>query len=157
MKVQIGDYLVYDYNQNLTNKYLKKVLSGDPESYIDQTKVINLTKFKEFYLNPESNWIEDEPLDSKMQQIKNPNICKLQISEIITQLKYSDFLKTPYWKAISEFKKFKSNYKCEKCDEVKNLHCHHKTYKNHGHELDHLDDLEVVCKTCHQILHAGDL
>jgi YgiT-type zinc finger domain-containing protein len=64
-------------------------------------------------------------------------------------MKYSDFLKTPYWKCIASALKDRSP-KCHLCGSSENLVVHHLTYTHHGRELDHLEDLVVVCKECHE-------
>lgn len=34
------------------------------------------------------------------------------------------------------------------------LDLHHKTYEHHGDELEHLDDLEFLCRDCHAYRHG---
>lgn len=67
---------------------------------------------------------------------------------------YRDFLKTPYWKAISLNVKRKSKFVCGECKEKgKHLNVHHKTYEHHGSEHKHLEDLECICEECHRKVH----
>jgi len=42
---------------------------------------------------------------------------------------------------------------CYLCNAAWNLHVHHKTYKRLGHEL--MEDLMVLCKTCHGLVHSN--
>lgn len=42
--------------------------------------------------------------------------------------------------------------KCEKCPTKNELEAHHLTYKNFGDEKD--EDLMVLCKRCHNDIHA---
>src|ERR1700719_4251103 len=45
-------------------------------------------------------------------------------------------------------------HKCEKCESTNKLHVHHKTYENFGNES--LDDLELLCSTCHRKRHSEE-
>lgn len=67
---------------------------------------------------------------------------------VLKNLKYEEFLKTKYWMSISRFVREKSG-KCEECGATTNLHVHHISYKNHGCEHAHLEDLVCLCKECH--------
>ena len=79
-----------------------------------------------------------------------------KIRDAVRSLSYSDFLKTPYWDGVRNYKLRRSGYKCELCSSNKSLNVHHKTYENHG--LEHLSsiankDLIVLCKDCHYKFH----
>ena len=74
-----------------------------------------------------------------------------EASRVLRSLKYEEFLKTGYWKAISML--IRKCGKCELCGSTENLHVHHKTYENHGYEHLHLDDLQCLCKECHIKVH----
>lgn len=70
---------------------------------------------------------------------------------------YYDYLKTPIWKYISGIIKLIANYTCEECGKQFHpirLNVHHKTYEHLGSELNHLDDLAVLCKVCHMKVHG---
>lgn len=67
---------------------------------------------------------------------------------------YFEWMKSPAWRQIRNRKMKESGYKCELCGSAKNLHVHHITYENIGHEP--LDDLLVVCNKCHKKLHEED-
>lgn len=74
----------------------------------------------------------------------------------IKAMDYSDFLKTPYWDGVRNYKLKKSGYCCELCKKKGVLNVHHKNYENHG--LEHLEriadkDLIVLCKDCHEKFH----
>ena len=71
----------------------------------------------------------------------------------LSAMPYSDFLKTPYWKAIAIYIKNRDKRQCQICGGKQKLCVHHKTYKHHGDELNHLDDLMCVCNTCHKHIH----
>lgn len=67
---------------------------------------------------------------------------------------YFEWMKSPAWRRIRNRKMKESGYKCELCGSAKNLHVHHITYENIGHEP--MDDLLVVCNKCHKKLHEED-
>lgn len=78
------------------------------------------------------------------------------IQSVIKKMSYSDFLKTPYWDGVRNYKLKKSGYCCELCKKKGVLNVHHKNYENHG--LEHLErvadkDLIVLCKDCHEKFH----
>lgn len=78
----------------------------------------------------------------------------LDASEL-RSMDYSQFLQTPYWRAVSWY--VKENYpKCEICitSSVGPLEVHHRTYAHRGDEWRHLDDLMVLCRTCHEKQHT---
>jgi len=72
-------------------------------------------------------------------------------------MEYSDFLKTPYWKGVSEKKKSQAEFKCQLCSSNANLATHHRTYETHGYEINYLKDLIVLCKECHSKFHEEEL
>jgi hypothetical protein len=51
-------------------------------------------------------------------------------------------------------KKIKSGSCCEICGDSKNLHTHHKDKNKHN---DSLENLMVVCRQCHNSIHAHNL
>lgn len=70
---------------------------------------------------------------------------------------YYDYLKTPVWKYISSIVKLLAKYTCAECGKRYHPIClavHHKTYEHLGSELDHLDDLVVLCRDCHMKTHG---
>lgn len=77
-----------------------------------------------------------------------------EVKSIISQMDYSDFLRTPYWKAIALYVKERDGKRCSICGATKTLQVHHLTYNNHGDELHHIEDLICVCEKCHEKLHS---
>jgi hypothetical protein len=71
---------------------------------------------------------------------------------IYNELGYNVYLKTPLWKAVAEYKKYKIN-KCQLCNCKDKLNVHHSTYKNIGFEIFNLNDLIVLCQNCHYKYH----
>lgn len=79
-----------------------------------------------------------------------------RVESIVKTLYYEDFLKTPYWDGVRNYKLRKAGYCCELCKSKGVLNVHHKNYENHG--LEHLEkiadkDLIVLCKDCHEKFH----
>ena len=72
----------------------------------------------------------------------------------LMQLDYKDFLKTYYWKAIRLYMIHKNGGHCTFCNHETRLNVHHRTYDHHGLELFFLDDLVVLCESCHAKEHG---
>ncbi len=71
----------------------------------------------------------------------------------LKSMPYSQFLKTDYWFIVSSYAKYKAGYKCKFCKSKYRLNTHHSTYENRGRELHYLDDLVVLCHSCHEHHH----
>ena len=71
-------------------------------------------------------------------------------AKILRSMSYEQFLKTPYWLAVSEYVK-KHHPWCALCAEpfAEPLEVHHRTYIHRGFEWQHLGDLAVLCHDCH--------
>lgn len=70
-------------------------------------------------------------------------------------MKYKDYLKSEDWRDCRKHK-LKKCKKCFVCKAKKNLHIHHKKYKEEGNSIlgkEERRHLVVLCKECHQILH----
>lgn len=64
-----------------------------------------------------------------------------------------DYLLTPEWKAKRrQALKFQGNH-CQVCRSTNGLNVHHNTYERVGEES--MDDLAVLCRSCHRIYHAN--
>ena len=66
---------------------------------------------------------------------------------------YKAYLMSAGWRSKKNLILKKRGKKCERCGYDKNLHVHHKTYKNIFKEK--LEDLEVLCFKCHHKEHFG--
>lgn len=67
---------------------------------------------------------------------------------------YDDYLKTDYWKAVSQEVKKRAGWRCQLCNSQHDLMAHHRTYEHRGKEMEHLDDLTCLCRRCHEIFHG---
>ena len=76
-------------------------------------------------------------------------------SQILRRMPYEIFLQTDYWKIIKQRVLWES-CKCSQCGSWKNLQIHHKTYEHRGYEHLHLEDLQVLCKDCHELVHKDE-
>lgn len=70
--------------------------------------------------------------------------------------KYDAYLKTDYWKAVSDSVKRRAGYRCQVCNSQHDLQAHHRTYDHKGSELEHLDDLVCMCRRCHAVFHGKE-
>lgn len=161
-------------NQNSTNKQThgnvcsdcsnaikNELLQKRKEEQEEQEKLLteqreNATeKFINVYLNPDFLWNAEFNKSKwfKHLQYKYTYAHKSKVIEHIKNMQYYDFLKTPYWKAIAQQKRYYAKYKCELCASSENIAVHHKTYDNHGNEIENLSDLIVLCSECHEKFH----
>lgn len=70
---------------------------------------------------------------------------------------YKDYLASPVWKYISSVIKLYKDYTCDMCEKRCNpaqLAVHHCSYAHLGSELNHLEDLAVLCNNCHMKVHG---
>ena len=135
----------------------KEITLHDKEKRKHEVKK-NTEQYIEMYLDPKKIWSKDLSSKERTHLIINQKgvVDYNIISKYIKSLSYQEFLCTPYWQAISEYKKFKSDYKCALCGNNTELATHHNSYKNHGreHEYEVIEkDLIVLCKDCHNKFH----
>lgn len=83
-----------------------------------------------------------------MHKIINPADHKY-----LASMPYRDFLKTKYWRIVRNYVLYRQGEKCQLCSETQNLNVHHRTYEHRGYEVNHLKDLIVLCRCCHQTFH----
>jgi hypothetical protein len=76
-----------------------------------------------------------------------------KVKPYILKLKYFYYLKSSYWRIISEEKKRQANWKCS-CGCRENLQTHHLSNDHHGEEHLYMNELQVLCRKCHQSLHG---
>lgn len=116
-----------------------------------QTKI-----FKDRFLTIGSNYCSSKSSVGQITRIRTADrkFNRKEIIKIIKNMSYNDFLKTPYWKMISRYEKESAGMKCILCGSSDVLNVHHITYKNHGNEINYLEDLMTVCQKCHKIIHG---
>lgn len=70
---------------------------------------------------------------------------------------YEAYIKSKEWKAIRVAAIEQAGNRCSRCGftpkSLRQLHVHHLTYERFGHET--LDDVAVLCRECHAMLHKA--
>lgn len=145
-------YLAVDFNA-IRNTPIKSEEMLDTENIIDETQT-----YIDSFLIPNEEFLDfSENLSIIEEVIKSKNVNLKTIYSYIRKMKYSDFLKTTYWKFVSYKKKSISKFKCQVCNSSKNLNVHHKTYVHHGEEIFYIEsDLVCLCENCHKLYHSSD-
>lgn len=120
----------------------------------NQEKVLqNTSYYLENYLNPNKNWDRQVSAKERINWIRHSNVNWKIVSDYIKEMDYQDFLRTPYWKAITAHSKFKARYRCQVCNSPHGLVTHHRNYAIHGFEHVHMHELVVLCHHCHNMFH----
>ena len=76
--------------------------------------------------------------------------------KLIRELDYENFfLKTLYWRRVATQVKERDRSVCQSCGRQGTLgsEADHLTYKHHGSEHLHLEDLQTLCVVCHRVKH----
>lgn len=151
--IKCDDCIKKEHDENIKIELTKQ---ENLKIQYEQNKEVNTNIFIEMYLK--NNYTtKDTPYSEYKQMSRIFNKSKMDhLIKETKELNYKIFLNTVYWKIISRYKKYKSNNKCELCYKDSNLHVHHKTYKNHGMEIDDeiiRNDLIVLCSNCHNHHH----
>lgn len=120
-----------------------------------ERKARNTDSYIEVYLNPNCSWKKGIKTYDKIQELKRvrDNLNWDAIIKYTKELSYDEFLRTPYWMAIAEYIKYRANFRCQMCNSDENLITHHRTYKHHGDEIHHMEDLICICRDCHEKYH----
>lgn len=137
----------------------QKILrQGNSPEEIHQRKIGQTEDFINNFLDPGKEWDVGVKCWEKFQALGYyiHSLYFEVISNHIKSMKYSDFLKTPYWKAIAEKKMQQSGFKCQLCNENGKLNVHHRTYATHGEEISNMQDLIVLCAPCHAKFHGKE-
>ena len=141
----------------VANKYIE-LKNAIPSAYCNKTqKRQNAKQFINDFLKPDSKGVTNrKSVEGKMSSIRYLSAIynKDMVIKYIKKMPYKEFLKTPYWKIISEFQKYNAGYECVICGSKNILNVHHTTYKNHGDEITHVEDLITVCRECHKAIHG---
>jgi hypothetical protein len=123
---------------------------------------IDLKKNTQFFIenflcpDPEHYWPKDYTFWDRWNDVSSFRRDRDVVAVYIQEMKYKDFLKTPYWRAISEKKRHEAKYRCQMCNSEGILNVHHRTYDIHGYEMENMKDLIVLCDDCHKKHHDID-
>lgn len=71
----------------------------------------------------------------------------------IRRMSYSEFLQTRYWNVTAQQVKHDAGWKCSVCGSRQDLVVHHSDYRHHGAEMYHTNELQCLCRQCHERLH----
>lgn len=158
-----GEYLCY-CEKCEAEKKAKDREEEKRQNKIYQEKVqikaqIRKRQYIEDYLDPNKIFNEGILANAKIDKIMGSFYgydFDEEIKKAIQNMDYADFLKTPYWDGVRNYKLKRAKYSCQLCGGKEILNVHHKTYENHGRE--HIrqiadNDLIVLCKTCHEKFH----
>ena len=125
----------------------------DRETARTVTRIRNTQEYFSVFLNPKYQWNKETKLYHRIASLRDTYLNWEAVCERIKSMKYYDFLKTPYWVAISQYKKKQAGFKCQICNSPHNLATHHRTYAIHGPEIHNMNELIVLCKGCHEKHH----
>jgi len=106
-------------------------------------------------LNPEGEWKVSSSLWFDSINIHPSD--REDFAKLVCQMPYSEFLRTPYWRAVATHVKYKAGRKCQVCGSRENLAAHHRSYALHGYEhtWKGLKELTCLCDGCHKAHHFG--
>ena len=131
------DYLCSDNIEINTLNYIHLFLSIDSINSIDKFKIINT----------DEKW--------RAIQMDRYNVNENYIRNYIKSMDYHEFLKTPWWNAVRDYKRKREDNTCKKCGCTdKTLHIHHPNYEIRGYEDKYIDTLQCLCEDCHKEAHS---
>jgi len=139
-------------------KEKKEIESKEQKDFYEKQKNEKVEQTQNFineYLNPDFSWKSGISMYDAFKSLerKYAYTDHIIIQEHVKKMSYYDFLKTPYWKAVSHRRKHIAGYKCQLCSSNKNLHTHHSTYSIKGAEIYNMKELTVLCEECHEKFH----
>lgn len=119
-------------------------------------RITSTEDFISRFLTPTEQYDRKEAraFSTKFVRRWEPGLDYAAIAMKIQKMSYADFLRTTYWRGIAFSVKRRAKYACEICGTKDDLVAHHKTYEHHGDEIHHLDDIQCLCRSCHEKVHA---
>jgi hypothetical protein len=66
----------------------------------------------------------------------------------------ASYYQTAYWKEVRKAVYARDGGKCTNCGSPFNLHVHHESYAHAHDELEHLEDVVLLCRNCHNKMHT---
>jgi 5-methylcytosine-specific restriction endonuclease McrA len=131
-----------------------KEINGNSLQYIIDFINKETNEYINNYLNPNNIFIDEGRIVENFLEISQSLFMEELISQKIKSMSYKDFLKTPYWRAISRYVIYNAGFKCQLCGSKTKLSVHHSSYKRHGYEHKYWkEDLIVLCDNCHKKYH----
>lgn len=93
-------------------------------------------------------------LELRMEYLNMKLRTRKQRRRALKKLPYKVYLKTRHWKTTRRKALKFYGEKCAICSGKRDLHVHHKSYKNRGREA--MRDLQVLCAGCHGEKHGRE-
>lgn len=150
--------LINDFSCNCYPCVEKKKYEKEKNDELIQKENHNIALeiMEKLLINPNAHWNKDVNVSKKIKEIETylSFVETSQVKELIKKLEYKEFLATPYWKAIAEYKK-NQHKKCQLCGSIENLNVHHSNYRILGEEIFKMQELTVLCDKCHNKFHKG--
>lgn len=66
-------------------------------------------------------------------------------------MRYAEYIRSEKWRAVRKWALERAEHRCQVCNVAGQLHVHHRTYTNLGHEMP--GDVIVLCGSCHELFH----
>ncbi len=102
-------------------------------------------------------WLEENSENAKEEakQICEQRQAEEKYYEFLEReaMPYKEFLQTDYWQKEVRPKIIERDKRCRTCGTNENLEVHHISYEHRGDDLNHMEDLTLLCRDCHQIIH----
>lgn len=99
------------------------------------------------------SWEKLRVKQEKLRSVSEITVRTL-LKPILCQMPYAEFLKTRYWDELRFFVLRKRGPQCEECRGIfEKLELHHITYEHRGLEIEHLEDVQLLCDSCHEAKH----
>lgn len=152
-------YILYCEACTVEKKEQERTEKEKQDKIYEEKAKIRTKRYIENYLDPNKSFKKEisstQKINDVMEEFYGYGFSE-EIEKTILGMDYKDFLQTPYWDGIRNYKLKRAKYCCELCGGKGVLNVHHKTYEHHG--LEHLrsvanKDLIVLCKDCHEKFH----
>lgn len=101
---------------------------------------------------PKSKWHKKPKKTRQQKKREKKENARCEIAVWARSMPYVEYLKTKWWRNKRKQRLEAADHRCERCGKVKQLQVHHKTYARIGCEKH--EDLEVLCRACHQAAHG---
>ena len=108
---------------------------------------INLVYDEKFGDNAGLMWIHEREAFRTIAEIHNADTQRF-----LADMPYNQFLRSIYWQVIRKYLLHFRGRECAECGRGGMIHIHHESYDNHGNEHAHLEDLTILCASCHELL-----
>lgn len=103
---------------------------------------------------PSRSWEKLRAVQKRLCSVSEISV-RAHRKPILTRMPYAEFLRTRYWEELRFFVISKRGAVCQECGGIERLELHHVTYQHRGLEIDHLEDVELLCDLCHEAAHRA--